>query len=132
MRGIWAKHFDEAVALVRRELVAIPGMIQSQEDILSRGRISGIGPKVMKEAGQKQPSPESKSRWPRSHEAVGGIRKRHGEAGEARTRRTMCRNAACSQRRALFTKITGEIKVLEVHIRTHLVERCFQVLPMRF
>jgi hypothetical protein len=53
MRGIWAKHFDEAVALVRRELVAVPGMIQSQEDLLSRGRISGIGPKVMKEAAAK-------------------------------------------------------------------------------
>jgi len=53
MKGIWANHLAEAIALVRRELVAVPGMIESQEYLLSRGRISGIGPKVMKQAASK-------------------------------------------------------------------------------
>jgi len=38
---------------VRREFVAVPGMIESQEYLLSRGRVSGIGPKVMKKAAAK-------------------------------------------------------------------------------
>jgi len=45
-----AKHLEDAVELVLCELTAAPGMIESQEDILSIGRINGIGPKVMKRA----------------------------------------------------------------------------------
>jgi hypothetical protein len=53
MRGMWAKHLEEAVDLLRSELVAGPGLIESQEYFMSRGRINGIGPKVMKEAAAK-------------------------------------------------------------------------------
>jgi hypothetical protein len=52
--GMWTtKHLEEAVELLRSELVAVPGMIESQEDLLSRGRINGIGPRVMKRAAAK-------------------------------------------------------------------------------
>jgi len=53
MTGIWAKHLEEAIQLLRVELVPMPGMIESQEYLLSRGRINGIGPKVMKRAAAK-------------------------------------------------------------------------------
>ena len=35
------------------ELTAMPGMIESQEDLLSCGRVNGIGPKVLKRAAAK-------------------------------------------------------------------------------
>jgi hypothetical protein len=54
MRSVlWAKHFEEAVELLLCELTAAPGMIEPQEDLLSSGRINGIGPKVMKRAAAK-------------------------------------------------------------------------------
>ncbi len=54
MRSIlWAKHLEEAVELLLCELTAAPGMIEPQEDLLSSGRINGIGPKVMKRAAAK-------------------------------------------------------------------------------
>jgi hypothetical protein len=54
MRSIlWAKHLEEAVELLLCELTAAPGMIGPQEDLLSSGRVNGIGPKVMKRAAAK-------------------------------------------------------------------------------
>jgi DNA modification methylase len=54
MRLRWAKtHLTEAVDLLLSELIAAPGMMKSQEDILSRGRMNGIGPKVLKQAAAK-------------------------------------------------------------------------------
>ena len=54
MRSVlWAKHCEEAVELLLCELTAAPGMIEPQEDLLSSGRIDGIGPKVMKRAAAK-------------------------------------------------------------------------------
>jgi hypothetical protein len=38
------KNLTEAVDLLLCELTAAPGMLESQEDILSRGRVNGIGP----------------------------------------------------------------------------------------
>jgi hypothetical protein len=53
MTGIWAKHLEEAIQLLRVELLPMPGMIESQEHLLSRGRSGGFGPKVMKQAAVK-------------------------------------------------------------------------------
>jgi hypothetical protein len=54
MRFRWAKkHLTEAVDLLVCELTAAPGMVESQEDILSCGRVNAIGPKVMKRAAAK-------------------------------------------------------------------------------
>jgi hypothetical protein len=54
MRSVpWAKHLEEAVELLLCELTAALGMIEPQEDLLSCGRISGIGPKVMRRAAAK-------------------------------------------------------------------------------
>jgi len=54
MRFRWAKkHLTEAIDLLLCELTAAPGMMESQEDILSRGRMNGIGPKVMERAAVK-------------------------------------------------------------------------------
>jgi hypothetical protein len=47
------RHLDDAVDLLLSELTAVPGMIEPQEDLLSRGRINGIGPKVLKRAAAK-------------------------------------------------------------------------------
>jgi hypothetical protein len=41
------------VELLRGELVAGAGLIESQEYFMSGGRINGIGPKVMKRAAAK-------------------------------------------------------------------------------
>ena len=48
-----AKRVEEAVDLLLCELTAVPDMTESQENILSCGRIHGIGPKVMKRAAAK-------------------------------------------------------------------------------
>jgi hypothetical protein len=54
MRSVlWAKHLEEAVDLPLCELTAGSGMIEPQEDLLSCGPISGIGPKVMRRAAAK-------------------------------------------------------------------------------
>ena len=54
MRFRWVKkHLAEAIDLLLCELTAAPGMMESQEDILSRGRMNGIGPKVLKQAAAK-------------------------------------------------------------------------------
>ena len=54
MRHRWAnKHLAEAVEVLFCELTKAPGMIEPQEDLLSRGRINGIGPKVMRQAAAK-------------------------------------------------------------------------------
>jgi hypothetical protein len=54
MRSIrWAKHLEQAVELLLCELTAAPDMIESQEELLSCGRVNGIGPKVMKRAAAK-------------------------------------------------------------------------------
>ena len=54
MRSVsWAKHLEQAVELLLCELIAAPGMIEPQENLLSCGRINGIGPKVMKRAAAK-------------------------------------------------------------------------------
>ena len=54
MKLRWAKkHLTEAVDLLLCELIAAPDMMESQEHILSRGRINGIGPNVMKRAAAK-------------------------------------------------------------------------------
>ncbi|HWY53638.1 MAG TPA: hypothetical protein VNZ03_04200 [Terriglobales bacterium] len=47
------KRLEEAVELLLCELTAAPDMIESQEDLLSCGRIHGIGPKLMKRAAAK-------------------------------------------------------------------------------
>jgi hypothetical protein len=41
------------VLIYAHSLTAAPGMIEPQEDLLSSGRINGIGPKVMKRAAAK-------------------------------------------------------------------------------
>jgi len=51
--GLWTKHIEEAVELLLCELTAAPDMSEAQEDLLSCGRIHGIGPKVMKRAAAK-------------------------------------------------------------------------------
>jgi hypothetical protein len=54
MRSVlWAKHLEEAVDLPLCELTAGSGMIEPRKDLLSCGRISGIGPKVMRRAAAK-------------------------------------------------------------------------------
>lgn len=54
MRSVsWTKHLEEAVELLLCELTAAPDMSEAQEDLLSRGRVHGIGPKVMKRAAAK-------------------------------------------------------------------------------
>jgi hypothetical protein len=54
MRFRWAKkHLKEAIDLLLCELTAAPGMMEPQEDILSCGRVNGIGPKVLKQAAAK-------------------------------------------------------------------------------
>jgi len=51
MRFRWAKkHLVEAVDLLLCELTAAPDKMEPQGDILSRGRMNGIGPKVLKQA----------------------------------------------------------------------------------
>lgn len=47
------RRLEEAVDLLLCELTAVPDMTEPQEDILSSGRIHGIGPKVMKRAAAK-------------------------------------------------------------------------------
>jgi hypothetical protein len=54
MRSVlWAKHLENAVELLLCELTATPGMTEPQEDLLSSGRVNGIGPKMMKRAAAK-------------------------------------------------------------------------------
>jgi hypothetical protein len=54
MRFRWAKkHLTEAIDLLLCELIAAPGMMEPQEDILSQGQMNGIGPKVLKQAAAK-------------------------------------------------------------------------------
>ena len=54
VRFRWAKkHLIEAVDLLLCELTAAPDKMEPQEDILSRGRMNGIGPKVLKQAAAK-------------------------------------------------------------------------------
>jgi hypothetical protein len=48
-----AQHLEDAVDLLLCELAAAPDMIEPQEDVLSRGRINGIGPKIMKRAAAR-------------------------------------------------------------------------------
>jgi len=50
---LWGKHVEEAVELLLCELTAAPGMIEPQEDLLSCGRINGIGPKKMRRAAAR-------------------------------------------------------------------------------
>jgi len=50
---LWSKHLEEAIELLLCELTAVPDMIESQEDLLSCGRVHGIGPRVMKRAAAK-------------------------------------------------------------------------------
>jgi hypothetical protein len=51
--GPWTKHLEEAVELLLCELTAAPDMSEAQEDLLSCGRVHGIGPNVMKRAAAK-------------------------------------------------------------------------------
>jgi hypothetical protein len=47
------KHLEEAIELLLCELTAAPDMSETQEELLSRGRVHGIGPNVMKRAAAK-------------------------------------------------------------------------------
>jgi hypothetical protein len=53
MRRMWAEHLEKAVDLIRQELIPLMGQTESQEYLLSCGRVNGIGPKVMKQAAAK-------------------------------------------------------------------------------